>query len=42
MVLRLGKFRGLRGPGLFWMIPILDNVTSWIDPRVMVSPFNAE
>src|SRR5665811_1089912 len=42
VVLRLGKFRGLRGPGLFWMIPILDNASSWIDQRVMVSPFNAE
>src|SRR5450759_171599 len=42
VVLRLGKFQGLRGPGLFWMIPILDNASSWIDQRVMVSPFNAE
>jgi len=42
IVLRLGKFRGLRGPGLFWIIPILDSVSSWIDQRVMVSPFNAE
>ena len=42
VVLRLGKFRGLRGPGIFWLIPIVDSATSWIDQRVMVSPFNAE
>src|SRR5512140_882874 len=42
VVLRMGKFRGLRGPGLFWIVPILDNTSSWIDQRVMVSPFNAE
>jgi regulator of protease activity HflC (stomatin/prohibitin superfamily) len=41
-VLRLGKFRSLRGPGLFWVLPIIDNVSSWIDHRVMVTPFNAE
>ena len=42
VMLRLGKFRGLRGPGIFWMIPIMDSASSWIDQRVMVSPFNAE
>ncbi len=42
VVLRMGKFHGLRGPGLFWIIPIVDSVTSWIDHRVMVTPFNAE
>jgi len=42
VVLRLGKFRGLRGPGLFWMLPIIDSTTSWIDHRVIVTPFNAE
>ncbi len=42
VVLRLGKFRGLKGPGLFWIIPILDSIPSWIDHRVMVTPFNAE
>ena len=38
VMLRLGKFRGLRGPGIFWMIPIMDSASSWIDQRVMVSP----
>ncbi len=42
VVLRLGKFHGLRGPGMFWIIPIIDNVTTWIDGRVMVTPFSAE
>ncbi|MBI2757649.1 MAG: slipin family protein [Chloroflexi bacterium] len=42
VLLRLGKFRGLRGPGLFWIVPIFDAVTTWIDGRVIVTPFSAE
>jgi regulator of protease activity HflC (stomatin/prohibitin superfamily) len=42
VVLRVGKFRGLKGPGFFWIIPIIDSIASWIDHRVMVTPFNAE
>ncbi|MEW6403087.1 MAG: slipin family protein [Chloroflexota bacterium] len=42
VILRLGKFQGLLGPGLFWIIPIVDNVAMWIDHRVMVTPFSAE
>lgn len=42
VVLRLGKFHALRGPGVFWMIPIIDSIASWIDHRVMVTPFSAE
>jgi len=42
VVLRLGRFHGLRGPGLFWMLPVVDSTTMWIDHRVMVTPFNAE
>lgn len=42
VVLRLGKFRGLRGPGLFWIVPIVDGIPSWIDHRVMVTPFAAQ
>ena len=42
VVLRLGKFHGLQGPGLFWIIPIIDSVTSWIDHRVIVTSFSAE
>jgi len=42
VVLRLGKFRDLKGPGLFWIIPIADTVVNWIDHRVNVTPFSAE
>lgn len=42
VVLRFGKFISLKGPGLFWAIPIVDNITDWIDLRVMVTPFNAK
>lgn len=42
VVLRLGKFKGLRGPGVFMLLPIIDSVSSWIDHRVMVTPFSAE
>ncbi|MFN2144851.1 MAG: slipin family protein [Anaerolineales bacterium] len=42
VILRFGKFRGLKGPGIFWLIPIVDTVADWIDHRVMVSPFSAE
>jgi regulator of protease activity HflC (stomatin/prohibitin superfamily) len=42
VVLRMGKMRGLRGPGLFWITPVLDTITTWIDQRVMVTPFSAE
>jgi regulator of protease activity HflC (stomatin/prohibitin superfamily) len=42
VVLRFGRFMGLRGPGLFWIIPIVDTIPRWIDHRVMVTPFNAE
>lgn len=42
VVLRMGKIHGLKGPGIFWIIPIIDAVASWIDQRVMVTPFSAE
>jgi hypothetical protein len=42
VVLRLGKFKGLRGPGMFWILPVIDATPNWIDHRVMVTPFNAE
>jgi regulator of protease activity HflC (stomatin/prohibitin superfamily) len=42
VVLRLGRFHGLKGPGMFWIIPIMDTVTSWIDHRVIVTSFSAE
>jgi len=42
VVLRLGKFRALRGPGLFFMIPLIDTIPYWIDTRVLTSSFKAE
>ena len=42
IVLRLGKFKKLAGPGLFWIVPIVDTLPAWIDHRVMVTPFAAE
>ncbi|MCL3850510.1 slipin family protein [Parabacteroides leei] len=42
VVLRMGKFNGLKGPGPFMIIPILDSVSAYIDQRVRVSAFKAE
>ena len=42
VVLRFGKIRGLAGPGLFWILPIVESIANWIDHRVMVTPFSAE
>jgi regulator of protease activity HflC (stomatin/prohibitin superfamily) len=42
IVLRLGKYVGLRGPGLFWIVPFVDSVTKWIDQRVITTSFAAE
>lgn len=42
VVLRLGKFHALSGPGLFFIIPIVDSVAYWIDVRVITTPFKAE
>lgn len=42
VVLRLGRYVGLRGPGLFWIIPFIDTVTTWVDQRVITTSFAAE
>src|SRR3982751_1397842 len=42
VVLRMGRFDGLRGPGLFWRIPFVDSVTAWVDQRVITTAFAAE
>jgi regulator of protease activity HflC (stomatin/prohibitin superfamily) len=42
VVLRLGHFHSLRGPGLFFIIPILDTIPYWIDTRVITTAFKAE
>src|SRR5437879_217812 len=42
VVLRLGRFQTLRGPGMFFIIPIIDVIPYWIDIRVITSSFKAE
>lgn len=42
VVLKLGRFVGLRGPGLFWIIPFVDRISSWIDQRTITTTFAAE
>jgi len=42
VVLRLGRFVGLRGPGLFWIVPFIDVVTRSIDQRMITTAFAAE
>lgn len=42
VVLRMGKFHKLAGPGIFWLLPFADTLANWIDHRVMVTPFSAE
>ena len=42
VVLRMGRFSGLKGPGLFFIIPIIDQISSYIDQRVRVTEFRAE
>jgi regulator of protease activity HflC (stomatin/prohibitin superfamily) len=42
IVLRLGKFRITRGPGLFFIIPVIDSIPYWIDIRVITTTFKTE
>jgi regulator of protease activity HflC (stomatin/prohibitin superfamily) len=42
VILRLGKFRSLQGPGLFFIIPVIDVIPYWIDTRVITASFKAE
>jgi regulator of protease activity HflC (stomatin/prohibitin superfamily) len=42
VVLRLGRYRGLRGPGFFAVVPILDRVGYHIDQRIRTTAFGAE
>jgi regulator of protease activity HflC (stomatin/prohibitin superfamily) len=42
VVLRLGRYVGLRGPGLFWIIPFVDTISAWVDQRVITTSFAAE
>ena len=42
VILRLGRFHALKGPGLFLIIPIVDDIPYWIDTRVITTAFKAE
>jgi regulator of protease activity HflC (stomatin/prohibitin superfamily) len=42
VVLRLGHYHALRGPGLFFIIPVIDTIPFWIDVRVIATSFKAE
>jgi regulator of protease activity HflC (stomatin/prohibitin superfamily) len=42
VILRLGKFVGLRGPGLFWVLPLIEKPAVWLDRRVRTTGFAAE
>jgi len=42
VVLRLGKFRSLEGPGLFFIVPLIETIPYWLDTRVLTSSFKAE
>jgi len=42
VVLRAGKFTGIKGPGLFTIVPILDTIAAWVDTRIRTTQFLAE
>ena len=42
VVLRLGNFHSLKGPGLFFIVPLIDRITAWIDIRTISTSFKAE
>jgi regulator of protease activity HflC (stomatin/prohibitin superfamily) len=42
VVLRMGKYRGLKGPGIFLILPIIDRIMNYIDQRIRVTDFKAE
>ncbi len=42
VILRLGSFHALKGPGVFFIIPIIDTIPYWIDIRVITTSFKAE
>ena len=42
VILRMGKLQSVRGPGMFAIIPVIDNVVAVIDGRIQTTAFNAE
>ena len=41
-LLRLGKYRGLHGPGMIWIIPVVDTLSAYVDQRIRVTDVSAE
>jgi regulator of protease activity HflC (stomatin/prohibitin superfamily) len=41
VILRLGHFHALKGPGLFFIVPVIDAIPYWIDTRVITTVFKA-
>jgi regulator of protease activity HflC (stomatin/prohibitin superfamily) len=42
VILRLGRFHSIKGPGLFFLIPVVDVISHWIDTRVITTTFKTE
>jgi regulator of protease activity HflC (stomatin/prohibitin superfamily) len=42
IILRLGRFQSMKGPGLFWVVPFIDRIPTWIDQRTITTSFAAE
>lgn len=42
VVLRMGKYSGLKGPGIFFIIPVIERVMNYVDQRIRVTDFKAE
>src|SRR5215470_3287231 len=42
IILRLGRFQSMKGPGLFWVMPFVDRIPTWIDQRTITTSFAAE
>jgi regulator of protease activity HflC (stomatin/prohibitin superfamily) len=42
VVLRLGRFHGLKGPGVFWLVPFIDQVARYVDMRIRATEFYSE
>jgi regulator of protease activity HflC (stomatin/prohibitin superfamily) len=42
VVLRLGKLQSISGPGMFWIVPVIDQVAYWLDQRIQTTEFNAQ
>ena len=42
VILRAGRLHGVKGPGLFWIVPVLDSITAIVDQRIQTTAFSAE